>query len=291
VTYDHGVTRLPDPIAYHLVPIEAWEAAPADRPFRAASLDEEGFIHLTHRMVDLVEVANVFHRDDPRPYFVLTIARRWVTAPWRYDGDDRYPHVYGPIDRAAITEVRPIERDPDGTFHAIERRDNRLPPDIPALLTHLLDAGVEFVVVGSAGAALLGADVEPGDLDICPDLAPPNLERLASAMAAIEARPRIGIPGWITDEERASYRPEATLASLDYDFDTSLGDLDLIVRPLGPNASDALSYADLIGSASVVEIEGRRIRVAAPGALVGSKLGAGRPKDLRVQDALKGLAE
>jgi uncharacterized protein (DUF952 family) len=280
-----------DPIAYHLVPADAWASTPPDEPFQAASLDDEGFIHLTHRMVDLIEVANLFYRDDPRPYLVLTIARRWVTAPWRYDGDDRYPHVYGPIDREAITEVRPIERDADGTFHAIERPDNRLPPDVPALLAHLLDAGVAFVVVGSAGAALLGADVTPGDLDICPDLAPSNLDRLASALAAIDARPRIGIPGWITDEDRASYRPEATLASVDYDFDTSLGDLDLIVRPLGPKASDALSYVDLVGSARMVEVDGRPVAVAAPGTLAASKVGAGRPKDLRVRGELEGLVE
>ena len=280
-----------DPIAYHLVPVEVWAAAPPDKPFRAASLEDEGFIHLTHRMVDLVEVANRFYRGDPRPFVVLTIARRWVTAPWRYDGDDRYPHVYGPLDRASVTEVRPIERDPDGTFHAIERPDNRMRPDIPALLAHLVDAGVEFVVVGSAGAALLGADVAPGDLDICPDLGRSNLERLAEALATIDARPRMGIPGWITEEERAAYRPEPTLESLDFDFDTLLGDLDLIVRPLGPRPTDALSYADLIAEATFVAVDGRRVPVAAATDLIGSKLGAGRPKDLRVRAELEGLAE
>ena len=101
----------------------------------------------------------------------------------------------------------------------------------------------------------------------------------------------MGIPGWITEEERAAYRPEATIESLDYDFDTSLGDLDLIVRPLGPKASDDLSYADLIGAARIVGVEGRQVPVAAPDALVGSKVGAGRPKDLRVRDELEGLAE
>jgi uncharacterized protein (DUF952 family) len=283
--------NVPDPIAYHLVPVDAWKATRSDEPFRATSLDDEGFIHLTHRMVDLVLVANLFYRGDPRPHVVLTVARRWVTAPWRYDGDDRYPHVYGPIDRQAITEVRAIERDADGTFLPIERPDNRLQPDVPALLGHLVDAEVDFVVVGSAGAALLGANVAPGDLDVCPDLAPANLERLAGALAAIDARPRMGIPGWITEEERAAYRPEATIESLDYDFDTALGDLDLIVRPLGPKASDDLSYAELIGAARIVEVEGRQVPVAAPDTLIRSKVGAGRPKDLRVRAVLEGLAE
>ena len=105
-----------DPIAYHLVPAAAWAAAPADEPFRPDSLDTEGFVHLTHRIADLVDVANQFYRQEPGPHVVLTIALRWLSAAWRYDGDERYPHVYGPLDRAAITEVRPMARDADGGF-------------------------------------------------------------------------------------------------------------------------------------------------------------------------------
>ena len=120
VTYASRVADLADPIAYHLVPVAAWEAAPDGEPFRAASLDVEGFVHLTHRMADLVEVANAFYRADPGPFLVLTIALRSLSSPLRYDGDERYPHFYGPLDRKAITEVRPIAREPDGTFLPIE---------------------------------------------------------------------------------------------------------------------------------------------------------------------------
>ena len=117
------MSALPQPIAYHLVPADTWAAAPAGEPFRPASLDDEGFVHLTHWMTDLVEVANALYRADPRPHLVLTVVLGWLTAPWRYDGDQRYPHVYGPLDRAAIAEVRPIERDLDGRFLPIERPD------------------------------------------------------------------------------------------------------------------------------------------------------------------------
>jgi uncharacterized protein (DUF952 family) len=51
---------------------------------------------------------------------VLTIVLDRLSSPWRYDGDERYPHVYGPLDRDAITEVRPIPRAADGTFLPIE---------------------------------------------------------------------------------------------------------------------------------------------------------------------------
>ena len=121
--YALQVTDPADPIAYHLTPVEAWAAAPDGDPFRAASLEDEGFVHLTHRMADLVAVANTFYRDDPRPHVVLTIDLASLDAPWRYDGDERYPHVYGPIDRPAIGEVRPIPRSPDGEFLPIDRED------------------------------------------------------------------------------------------------------------------------------------------------------------------------
>jgi uncharacterized protein (DUF952 family) len=104
------------PIALHLTPVETWGSAPVDRPFAAPSLADEGFIHLTHREPDLVDVANAFYRDDPRPHVVLTVDLRRLSSPWRYDGDMRYPHVYGGLDRAAIIEVRPAVRDDAGTF-------------------------------------------------------------------------------------------------------------------------------------------------------------------------------
>jgi uncharacterized protein (DUF952 family) len=127
------VNELPRPIAYHLVPAVVWDAAPPDEPFRAASLEDEGFVHLTHGMADLVEVANAYYRDDPRPFVVLTIALRWLTVPCRYDGDERYPHVYGPLDRAAITEVRPIERDANDLFQPIARPDLRVRSELERL--------------------------------------------------------------------------------------------------------------------------------------------------------------
>jgi uncharacterized protein (DUF952 family) len=55
-----------------------------------------------------------------RPMLVLTIDLDRLTAAWRADGDERYPHVYGPIDRAAIIDVRAIARTADGTFLPID---------------------------------------------------------------------------------------------------------------------------------------------------------------------------
>jgi uncharacterized protein (DUF952 family) len=114
------VSDPPSPIAFHLTPEEAWHATPAAEPFRAASLETEGFIHLTHRVDDLVAVANQFYRAEPGDHVVLTIVLDRLTSPWRHDGDERFPHVYGPIDRAAIRAVTPIARAADGTYPGFE---------------------------------------------------------------------------------------------------------------------------------------------------------------------------
>ena len=114
------MTTGPQSVAFHLVPAAAWDASPHREPFRASSLASEGFIHLTHGLPDLVDVANAFYRDEAGPHVVLTIDLGRLTSAWRYDGDERYPHVYGPLDRAAITDVRPIPRAADGAFLPIE---------------------------------------------------------------------------------------------------------------------------------------------------------------------------
>lgn len=112
--------------AYHLVPLAVWFAAPADAGYVPPAFADDGFVHLTHRMSDLVAVANAFYRGDPRPHLVLTVVLARLSSPWRYDGDERYPHVYGPIDRAAITQVRRMPRAADGTFRPIEPPTVRL---------------------------------------------------------------------------------------------------------------------------------------------------------------------
>ena len=65
----------------------------------------------------MVATANRHYRDDAREFVLLTIDLDRVTSPWRVeDPAGIYPHVFGPIDRAAIVEARPMPRDGDGDF-------------------------------------------------------------------------------------------------------------------------------------------------------------------------------
>ena len=108
---------------YHLVPTETWTAAEhgPTAAYAAPSLATEGFIHCTDGAEALIETANRYYRDDPRPYVVLTIDLDAVGSPWTIeDPAGIFPHVHGPIPGAAIIAVQPAIRAADGTFLRID---------------------------------------------------------------------------------------------------------------------------------------------------------------------------
>lgn len=108
-------------LTYHLTPRDHWSASDPDAPLSAPSLSDEGFIHCTTGADEIVATANRHYRFDRRDFVVLTVDLDRVTCPWRVD-DERgiYPHVFGPIDRAAILDARAMSRAGDGTFLRFE---------------------------------------------------------------------------------------------------------------------------------------------------------------------------
>ncbi len=128
----------------HLLPADDWRAARARGRHEPASLADEGFIHCTLGWEELVHVGNRYYRADPRPYLVLTLEPARLDAEWRFDDPGRrYPHVYGPLNLAAVVGVTPIPRAADGTF--LDPKETRMHPLTPYLVR--LDAA------GSALAA------------------------------------------------------------------------------------------------------------------------------------------
>ncbi len=101
---------------FHLTPATRWAAA-GDGPYDAPSLDAEGFIHCTDGVAAMVATANRHYADDQSEFVVLTVDLDALDVPWRYDDPGSpYPHIYGPITRAAILGSTPIERDATGRF-------------------------------------------------------------------------------------------------------------------------------------------------------------------------------
>ncbi len=104
----------------HLVPEPLWRLTGQGDFYQPEGFEDEGFIHTTHDPQVLVEVANRYYRDDPRPYLVLEIELARVAEPVRYDDTlCQYPHVYGPLNTSSIVAVRRINRREDGTFFEI----------------------------------------------------------------------------------------------------------------------------------------------------------------------------
>ena len=103
-------------IIYHLVPKAAWEIAPPG-PFRAPSLESEGFIHCSNRE-QVARSANKFYADELE-MLVLAIDPARLSSELR-DEEGRpgelFPHIYGPIDREAIIEVIGLVRGPYGRW-------------------------------------------------------------------------------------------------------------------------------------------------------------------------------
>jgi uncharacterized protein (DUF952 family) len=104
-------------VTFHLVPAVVWEEQRHGSHYVPESFPTEGFVHCTDGLDHLLVPANAYYRDDPRPYLALEIDLDAVEAPARYDDDARrYPHVYGPVDVAAVRRVLVAERAADGTF-------------------------------------------------------------------------------------------------------------------------------------------------------------------------------
>lgn len=113
----------------HLLPQSEWEAflASGASGYRPASLATEGFVHCTGTDALLVRVANAFYRGITEDIAVLVVDPSLLSSPVAWEaapGNDplaaeRFPHVYGPIDRGAVVRVRTLLREPDGTATGI----------------------------------------------------------------------------------------------------------------------------------------------------------------------------
>jgi glutathione S-transferase len=113
---------------FHVTADTDWRAAQASGAYqlstRGRSLEDEGFIHLSYAN-QVARVANAIYRGVPGLVLLVVDLER-VTAPVREEnldgGDERFPHMYGPLNLDAVIEVLPFEPATDGTFTLPERR-------------------------------------------------------------------------------------------------------------------------------------------------------------------------
>lgn len=105
---------------YHMIPAATWASVSNATEYRAESLESEGFIHCTVGERNLLEVAERFYRDIPGDWLVLVLdpARIRSEVRWALQPALAYPHIHGPLNLDAVTEVRPFPRDAHGRFLA-----------------------------------------------------------------------------------------------------------------------------------------------------------------------------
>ena len=150
------------------------------------------------------------------------------------------------------------------------------------ILIRLADAQVEAIVVGMTSGVIQGVPTTTWDLDVVHRRTPENVERLLRVLEDLD----------VARGDARRIRPGAThlLGPRHVLLETRFGDFDCLGAIDGERG-----YDDLLGSSTIVELEGRRqLRVLELTELLAIKTRAGRPKDLAaipyIQSTLDELA-
>ncbi len=102
---------------YHLAELPHWEQAQRDgvytRSTLGRSLEDEGFVHAASAE-QWPAVRERFYASVSEPLVLLHIDEARLTSPIRLEvGDpvtgERFPHVYGPIDLAAVADTTELQ--------------------------------------------------------------------------------------------------------------------------------------------------------------------------------------
>jgi predicted nucleotidyltransferase len=116
--------------------------------------------------------------------------------------------------------------------------------DFGILLRALLDAGVEFVVVGGLSATLNGVPVQTFDVDVVHSRTPANVDRLLPVLNALDAVYRI------QPERRRRPVRSALLSTSHQNLLTKNGPLDLL-----GTIGNGLGYEELVPRSTEILIE------------------------------------
>jgi predicted nucleotidyltransferase len=148
-----------------------------------------------------------------------------------------------------------------------------------ALLRRLVAGNVDFVVIGGIAAVAHGSASFTQDLDIAYAPDEENLDRLGRVLVDLDARLR-----GVTDD--VPFVPDGrTLRHVRVlTLETAQGLIDLLAEPDG-----APVYERLREAATLQEVDGAEVRIAALDDLIAMKKAAGRPKDLVAVEELEAI--
>ena len=150
------------------------------------------------------------------------------------------------------------------------------PLDPELLVTTLARHGVRYVLIGAVAARLHGFPRMTADADITPERAAANLERLALALRALDARVYTeSVPEGLVFDVSAASLARAEM----WNLVTAAGRLDVVFTPSGTGG-----YEDLVANAVRFRVFGAELWAARLEDILRSKEAADRPQDR--QDAL-----
>jgi hypothetical protein len=151
--------------------------------------------------------------------------------------------------------------------------------DPEALLRHLADRELNYVVIGGVAVNGHGVIRSTKDLDICPDPAPENLARLAEILRDLEAA-QVGMEDFTTEEMPFDPTNVDDLAQGgNFRLTTRLGDLDVMQWISGIDGD--LAFPILAADVVIVELPGVDVPICSLHHLRAMKRSAGRPQDLK----------
>ena len=105
---------------YHIASKDEWDQAKKKGHYDFCSLKTEGFIHSSTEN-QFLEVANRLFRGKDG-LVLLEIEERLVESEIIYEnlegGEEKYPHIYGPLNLSAIVKVHPFPCGEDGFFQS-----------------------------------------------------------------------------------------------------------------------------------------------------------------------------
>ena len=105
-------------IILHITKRAKWEKALKAGQYEADSLHDQGFIHCS-KSEQVISVAN-FKFHGRKDVVLVCIDADKVASEIRYEnckgGNELFPHIYGPLNLDAVTDVYEFQPLPDGSF-------------------------------------------------------------------------------------------------------------------------------------------------------------------------------
>lgn len=153
--------------------------------------------------------------------------------------------------------------------------------DFAGLLRGLLEAKVDFIIVGGVASNVHGSARATFDVDVVYARQADNIDRLVAALTPISPYLRGAPPGL-----PFSFDAKTIKSGLKFILITSLGDIDLLGEITGGG-----TYEQLVPATVEIDLFGFRCRCVTLDKLIYLKRAAGRPKDLEVLAELEAIAE